>query len=193
MAVAYNCEYSKTCWRRVYTLYLQENSSHIGPLPDRFSMVLEDRASVEMAEHNSRKSLYAQNLPYKECRAVKNACPAMLGKLPETCEEYRKERAKRSRIAHSGRQKRPFANDRGWIPSATRRAVAARCGYKCVYCGIATGAYRNGKRVRTCVDHFRPLAFGGTGEESNLVLACFDCNAAKSDNQWDIGCRFGYY
>jgi 5-methylcytosine-specific restriction endonuclease McrA len=31
------------------------------------------------------------------------------------------------------------------------------------------------------VDHIQPAAKGGLGELLNLITACFDCNAGKSD------------
>jgi len=47
--------------------------------------------------------------------------------------------------------------------------------------------------IRSVIDHFIPLARGGTSEESNLVFCCDPCNKAKSDDIWERKCREGFY
>ncbi|ACU53636.1 HNH endonuclease [Acidimicrobium ferrooxidans DSM 10331] len=53
----------------------------------------------------------------------------------------------------------------------TRRAIFARDGYRCQYCG---GPAEN-------VDHVIPRSRGGRHVWENVVAACRACNAAKSD------------
>jgi hypothetical protein len=63
-----------------------------------------------------------------------------------------------------------------------------------VYCGRYQNQYTSsGRKIRTHVDHYVPLARGGTGAESNLVLSCEECNLAKGTDIWEFGCRKEYY
>lgn len=59
------------------------------------------------------------------------------------------------------------------LSKRTRFEIFKRDGFKCLYCG-ATPAQ---KVLR--VDHVKPVAEGGGDEPTNLVTACFDCNAGK--------------
>lgn len=60
---------------------------------------------------------------------------------------------------------------------SVRDAVRLRCDFRCVYCGVSeteTGA-------RLTIDHFKPVAHGGTDDADNLVYACHACNEFKGD------------
>jgi 5-methylcytosine-specific restriction endonuclease McrA len=59
---------------------------------------------------------------------------------------------------------------RGPVP-VTRRAIFARDGGRCVYCGAPA----------TSVDHVRPRSRGGRHEWDNVVSACHRCNHVKGD------------
>jgi 5-methylcytosine-specific restriction endonuclease McrA len=59
---------------------------------------------------------------------------------------------------------------RGPVP-LTRRAVFARDGGRCVYCG----------GVATSIDHVVPRSRGGTHTWDNVVAACRRCNHTKAD------------
>ncbi|MDQ1602429.1 MAG: hypothetical protein QOE01_274, partial [Actinomycetota bacterium] len=59
---------------------------------------------------------------------------------------------------------------RGPVP-LTRRAVFARDGGRCVYCGGAA----------TSIDHVVPRSRGGGHEWNNVVSACRRCNHVKAD------------
>ena len=61
------------------------------------------------------------------------------------------------------------------ISSRTRFEVFKRDGFKCQYCG------RSAPEIVLRVDHIDPVANGGENDLLNLVTACFDCNAGKSD------------
>jgi 5-methylcytosine-specific restriction endonuclease McrA len=68
---------------------------------------------------------------------------------------------------------------RGPVP-LTRRAVFARDGGRCVYCGSAA----------TSIDHVVPRSRGGRHEWSNVVSACRRCNHVKADRAVaDLGWR----
>jgi HNH endonuclease len=60
-----------------------------------------------------------------------------------------------------------------------RKAVFARYGRTCVYCG----------RTATHIDHVVPVASGGTDDLANLRPACGACNMAKGASQ--MGRRSG--
>ena len=64
----------------------------------------------------------------------------------------------------------------------TRRAVFARDGYACQYCGV--------EGVRLTVDHVLPRARGGPSSWDNAVTACAPCNLRKGDRlPHEIGMR----
>ena len=52
--------------------------------------------------------------------------------------------------------------------------------YRCIYCGRGSGI------VELQIDHLVPVAKGGTNDPDNLVAACRDCNAGKSDATLEI-------
>ncbi len=54
----------------------------------------------------------------------------------------------------------------------TRRAVFARDGWACQYCGA---------RSNLTVDHVIPRSKGGTSEWDNIVASCAPCNRRKGD------------
>ena len=55
----------------------------------------------------------------------------------------------------------------------SRRALFARDGWKCVYCGTAGG--------RLTLDHVIPRSKGGDSVWENVVTACAPCNLRKGD------------
>jgi 5-methylcytosine-specific restriction endonuclease McrA len=59
---------------------------------------------------------------------------------------------------------------RGLVP-LTRRALFARDGGRCVYCGAAAAT----------IDHVVPRSRGGLHEWENVVSACHRCNHVKGD------------
>ncbi len=62
---------------------------------------------------------------------------------------------------------------RGSIPFQTKLRVARRDNYTCQSCGSSL------KDDELEFDHIIPVAKGGSFEEHNLRLACFDCNRRK--------------
>jgi len=54
----------------------------------------------------------------------------------------------------------------------TRRAVFARDGWECQYCGA---------RAQLTVDHVIPRSKGGTSTWENIVASCAPCNRRKGD------------
>ena len=70
---------------------------------------------------------------------------------------------------------------RAQIP-LTRRAVFARDGGRCVYCGAAA----------TSLDHVVPRSRGGAHTWENVVASCARCNHTKADRALgDLGWRIG--
>jgi len=64
----------------------------------------------------------------------------------------------------------------------SRRALFARDGWKCVYCGSAGG--------RLTLDHVIPRSKGGDSVWENVVTACAPCNLRKGDRlPHEIGMR----
>jgi 5-methylcytosine-specific restriction endonuclease McrA len=59
----------------------------------------------------------------------------------------------------------------------SRRALFARDGWKCVYCGTASG--------RLTLDHVVPRSRGGDSVWENVVTACSPCNLRKGDRLLD--------
>jgi 5-methylcytosine-specific restriction endonuclease McrA len=55
----------------------------------------------------------------------------------------------------------------------SRRALFARDGWKCVYCGTAAG--------RLTLDHVIPRSRGGESVWENVVTSCAPCNLRKGD------------
>jgi 5-methylcytosine-specific restriction endonuclease McrA len=55
----------------------------------------------------------------------------------------------------------------------SRRALFARDGWKCVYCGTGSG--------RLTLDHVIPRSRGGDSVWENVVTACAPCNLRKGD------------
>jgi 5-methylcytosine-specific restriction endonuclease McrA len=56
-----------------------------------------------------------------------------------------------------------------YIPKPLRSALLAP-GARCVYCG----------GTATCIDHVRPIAYGGDSSPQNLEPCCADCNLDKN-------------
>jgi 5-methylcytosine-specific restriction endonuclease McrA len=55
----------------------------------------------------------------------------------------------------------------------SRRALFARDGWRCVYCGTSTG--------RLTLDHVIPRSRGGDSTWENVVTSCAPCNLRKAD------------
>lgn len=61
------------------------------------------------------------------------------------------------------------------ISKRVRFEVFKRDSFKCQYCG------KSAPDVLLRVDHIHPVSKGGADELLNLITACFDCNAGKSN------------
>lgn len=59
----------------------------------------------------------------------------------------------------------------------SRRALFARDGWRCSYCGTSTG--------RLTLDHVVPRSRGGESTWENVVTACAPCNHKKGDRTLD--------
>ena len=61
-----------------------------------------------------------------------------------------------------------------YIPSKIKMRIARRDNYTCQICG------KHLKDDELEFDHIIPISKGGSSEEHNIRLACFDCNRRKS-------------
>jgi 5-methylcytosine-specific restriction endonuclease McrA len=65
------------------------------------------------------------------------------------------------------------------MTAATRAFVRERAGNRCEYCQIHQ---EDSPLAALHIEHIRPLKHGGGDDESNLCLACIDCNLHKGSN-----------
>jgi hypothetical protein len=66
------------------------------------------------------------------------------------------------------------------ITKSKRKAVFARDGHQCAYCGSVDGPFH--------IDHVHPLSRGGSNAIDNLTVACATCNLSKSGrtvSEWE--------
>lgn len=63
------------------------------------------------------------------------------------------------------------------IGARLRFEVLRRCNFACYYCGTPAAF---GMKVLH-IDHVVPVSLGGTNDPWNLVAACWDCNAGKTN------------
>lgn len=68
-------------------------------------------------------------------------------------------------------------SNREAIGARLRYDVLRRCNFACYYCGIP--AAMGIKQLH--IDHVIPVDLGGTNDPWNLVAACWDCNAGKTN------------
>ena len=62
-----------------------------------------------------------------------------------------------------------------YIPTKTKMRIARRDNYTCQMCG------KNLKDDEIEFDHLIPVSLGGSSEEHNIRLVCYDCNRKKSN------------
>ena len=65
------------------------------------------------------------------------------------------------------------------VTKRTRYEVLKRDNHTCRYCGASA------PDAKLTVDHVTPTALGGSGDPSNLVAACRDCNYGKASTSPD--------
>lgn len=65
------------------------------------------------------------------------------------------------------------------MTAATRALVRQRADHRCEYCQTHQ---EDSPLAALHIEHIRPLKHGGTDDESNLCLACIDCNLHKGTN-----------
>lgn len=71
----------------------------------------------------------------------------------------------------------PSTRNREQIGARLRFEILRRCNFACYYCGIPAAL---GVKVLH-IDHVIPVDLGGTNDPWNLVSACWDCNAGKTN------------
>lgn len=62
---------------------------------------------------------------------------------------------------------------------ATRDLVRRRANHRCEYCQLHQD---DSPLAALHIEHIRPRKHGGTDDDSNLCLACIDCNLHKGSN-----------
>ena len=77
--------------------------------------------------------------------------------------------------AHNSRPGRESVSKRIGVRAV--RAIAARDGGACIYCGAT--AETSGAHLH--LDHLTPRSAGGADDARNLVTACRRCNSARRD------------
>jgi 5-methylcytosine-specific restriction endonuclease McrA len=65
------------------------------------------------------------------------------------------------------------------MTAALRALVRERAGNRCEYCQLHQ---EDSPLAALHIEHIRPLKHGGGSDESNLCLACIDCNLHKGPN-----------
>jgi 5-methylcytosine-specific restriction endonuclease McrA len=114
---------------------------------------------------------------------AENRAGSIAGSVREACgkrgikrKKQRKARARPLRRTHAHvANTMPTGGVMARVSKARRFEVLARDGFKCCYCGRAA------TRAELHVDHFVPIAAGGSDDIDNLRAACADCNSGKSD------------
>lgn len=66
---------------------------------------------------------------------------------------------------------------RALVGARLRFEVLRRCNFACYYCGLPGSMGL--KQLH--IDHVIPVSLGGTNDPWNLVAACWDCNAGKTN------------
>ncbi len=72
--------------------------------------------------------------------------------------------------------------------AATRTLVRRRAADRCEYCQLHQD---DSPLAALHLEHIRPRKHGGTDDESNLCLACIDCNLRKGPNLTGIDPQTG--
>ncbi|HBJ86671.1 MAG TPA: HNH endonuclease [Verrucomicrobiales bacterium] len=65
------------------------------------------------------------------------------------------------------------------MTEATKALVRQRAGFRCEYCRLHQD---DSPLAALHIEHVRPRKHGGSDHESNLCLACIDCNLHKGAN-----------
>lgn len=102
--------------------------------------------------------------------------------VDSACEQWAREkkeaRVRWGRPPGTGKPRRDWSQATPRLPEKDwlrlRARIFGRDGYVCRYCK------RDGD-IKWAVDHIIPLSRGGTNDEDNLTVACFQCNSSKSD------------
>ena len=175
------CEYEQKCWRYWYSVEMKRKPYVVPPTREELFFY----NPIPVSTMPLKKSLYCENMP--SLGHESNMCPFMVNGKETDCFEYQKEKKKENR----NMQKRfPGQEKRITLSTETRRLVAEKYKYRCVYCGAYQNQIIDGEKTKTVVDHFTPLALGGHPTDmNNLVLSCRKCNREKSTSIWPIGYR----
>lgn len=167
-------------------MYLNKYGYDKASIPTRNKLFFAGIVGPDMVSTN-KKGVYMDTVP--EAGNTSTWCPDYCNRTYEnSCDSWLRWKSWQDQKE----RKRQYANKRprAFINPQIRRDVAADAHYKCVYCGRAHGGLDGlGNKIRCVVDHFIPLALGGTNERENLVFACRECNREKETQIWEKGCK----
>jgi len=182
------CKYSARCWRFLYSKYFLKKPYDIPPT--RLNLILEGYGTLSLLPN---KGLFCVNMPSKGREDL--LCPYLVNGHQMGCFEYERQEKQDEKNKDKPKFIRfPNKQVRTPIPREWRILIARKYKYYCVYCGRHLGDRDEiGKKVRVVIDHFVPLALGGSNTIDNLVCSCFDCNTDKGANLWELGCRKDFY
>ena len=78
----------------------------------------------------------------------------------------------------------------GWVrslPTLLKDRLCEAQNWRCCYCGVKM----EDGGTKPTFEHVIPRSKGGAHEESNLVIACRDCNMKRGNEMWDVHEGFG--
>ncbi len=115
------------------------------------------RKQIESFNEKDYPVAIPREISEMECNVFGHICPVVFvgGDVSETSQERRKNR---------------------YIPFQTKARVVRRDNYTCQECG------KHLRDNEVEFDHIIPLSKGGSSEEHNIRLTCFECNRSKSDS-----------
>ena len=115
------------------------------------------RKQIESFNEKDYPVAIPREISEMECSVFGHICPVVFvgGDVSETSQERRKNR---------------------YIPFQTKARVVRRDNYTCQECG------KHLRDNEVEFDHIIPLSKGGSSEEHNIRLTCFECNRSKSDS-----------
>jgi len=136
--------------------------------------VVFDRYFYLVKKIYSHKCSYEEDLVYnikkiKFCNVIKNIISMIKREKElqrEEIEDILKEKYKT--LKQCDKQ-----YDKGWLK--LRFKILKKYNFTCQYCG------RRAPEVKLEVDHIIPISKGGSNDEDNLTVACFECNRGKRD------------
>ena len=118
-----------------------------------------------------------------------NDCGAYAGYYQHRCQQCRERKQqedKQKKRQHKNYRQRCRKYGVKFDPSVTLGAILSRDKGRCAYCNCKVRRKDTNWQRMASIDHVIPLAAGGSHTFDNCVLACMQCNTAKSTEQWTL-------